>query len=115
MLTVTPLVTLAAMVPAVVAGSGGAGGFTLALSAAQDHGIIVNLIVKGSAKRGVDYVPIRTFRKIKAGKTSVKLKVEPLGEVARAGDKRIVALRLAPGGGYTVGIPSKVKVKILGQ
>ena len=110
-----PTATLAATIPSVVAGSGGIGEFTLSLSQAQDHDVIVSVTIRGSAVNGTDYVAIKTSKKIKAGKTSRTIKVIPLGTGGGPGVKRSVTLSLGANTGYTVGTAGKVKVKIIGQ
>jgi uncharacterized delta-60 repeat protein len=110
----TPAVTLTAGIPTVAAGSGQRGEFLLTLSAARDSDLIVNYTVKGTAINGTDYAPLKGALKIKAGKTSKVIKVIPQGDLGGAA-KKAVTLALTPGDGYTVGIPSKAKVKIFGQ
>ena len=73
-------VTLTATTPSVTAGTGAIGEFTLTLSAAQDHDIVVNLTIKGSAVNGTDYVLLKTTKKIKAGKTTKPVRITPIGE-----------------------------------
>ena len=58
---------------------------------------------------------LKGVRKMKPGKKSVMIKVTPLGDGAGPVVKRVVALVLAPGSGYTVGTTGKVKVKIIGD
>ena len=111
-LTVAPSVTLAATVPTVEAGSSEIGEFTLQLSTAQDHDVVVSFTIGGSAVNGTDYAALKTTKTIKAGKTSKPIKIVPQGD---AGSKRTVVLTLQSGEGYAVGTPGKVKVKILGQ
>ncbi len=110
-----PTVTLVATTPTVTAGSGNLGVFTLSLSAVQDHDVIVNITIKGSAINGSDYVLLKSTTKIKAGKTSKPITIIPLGEGAGPGVKRVVTLVLAPGDDYTVGTTGKVKIKISSQ
>ena len=88
------------------------GEFTLVLSAAQDHDVFVNLMIKGTALNGTDYVLLKDTKKIKAGHTSKPIKIVPQGDLGGAA-KKTVALTLAPGTGYAVGTTGKVKVKIL--
>ena len=104
-----------ATIPQVTADSGDLGEFTLGLSAAQDHDVVVAFTIKGSAVNGTDYVLINSTKKIKAGKTSKPIKIAPLGAGAGTGVKRTVVLTLQPGDAYTVSTPGKVKVKIIGQ
>ena len=99
----------------VTAGSGEMAEFTLGLSQAQAHDVVVAFTIKGTAVNGSDYVLLKGTKKIKAGKTSKPIQVIPLGTGAGAGVKRTVVLTLQPGEGYTVGTTGKVKVKILGQ
>lgn len=110
-----PVVTLVATTPTVVAGSDDPGEFTVSLSAQQDHEVIVNLTIQGSAVNGSDYVLLKTTKKFKAGQTTRPIRVVPLGPGAGPGVKRVVTVLLAPGVGYTVGTTAKVKVKIFGQ
>ncbi len=107
----TPVVTLTATTPSVGVGSGGSAVFTLALSAAQDHDVVVNFTIKGSGVNGTDYRLLKGTKKIKAGKTSKPIKVIPQGDLGGA-SKKTVVLILAPGDGYTVGTTGKVKIKI---
>ena len=108
----TPVVALTASTPEVTLGSGGAGVFTLTLSAAQASDVVVSYTIKGSAVNGTDYVLLSGTKKIKAGKTSKPIKIVPQGDLGGA-VKKTVVLTLAPGAGYTVGTTGKVKVKIL--
>ncbi len=110
-----PTVILIATTPTVTAGSGNLGVFTLSLSAAQDHDVFVNFTIKGTAVNGVEYMLLKTRKKIKAGKTSKPIKITPLGTGGGAGVKRTVVLILQPDDGYEVGTTGKVKVKIIGQ
>lgn len=111
-LVAAPTVTLTATAPTVTVGSGQVGEFTLSLSAAQSSDVVVNFIIKGTAVNGTDYVELSGAKKIKAGKTSKPIKVEPLGNLGGA-NKKTVKLALEPGTGYTVGTMGKVKVSIL--
>ncbi len=113
--SILPVITLTATAPTVTAGSGGLGVFTLNLSAAQDHDVVISFAIKGTAANGTDYVLLKTTKKIKAGKTSKPINITPLGVGAGAGVKRTVVLTLQAGDGYTVGTTGKVKVKIIGQ
>lgn len=105
-----PVVTLSATKVIAAADSSGPGVFTLTLSAVQDHDVVVNFTIKGSAVNGTDYVLLKTSKKIKAGKTSKSIKVTPLGT-----GNGTVLLTLQPATSYTVGTTGKVKVKIAGQ
>ena len=107
----TPTVTLSALVPSVMAGSGQIGEFLLTLSSAQPSDVVVNFTIKGSAANGTDYVALSGTKKIKAGKTSKPIKVIPQGNLEGA-SKRTVVLTLQPGSGYQVGTTGKVKVKL---
>ncbi len=106
-----PVITLTASTPAVTL-SGGLGVFTLTLSAPQPNDLIVSYAIKGSAVNGTDYAMIKTFKKIKAGKTSKAIKILPQGDLGGAG-KATVVLVLQPGADYTVGTTGKVKMKIV--
>ncbi len=116
-LTVAPLpvATLTATTPAVVAGSGNIGEFTLSLSPAPTSDVVINFTITGTAADGTDYVFLKSTKKIKAGSAGKPIKVVPLGDGGGAGVKRTVVLTLQPGDGYTVGTTGKVKVKISGQ
>ena len=110
-----PVVTLVAVVPQVTAGSGDEGEFAVVLSAAQDHDVFVNLVLRGSAVNGTDYQLLKTTKKIKAGHASKLIHVVPLGSGAGAGGKRTLTLTLGTGEGYQVGTTGQAKVKIYGQ
>ena len=81
-------VVLAAVILAIFAlgklGGSEPGEFTLALSAAQDHEVIVNFTVKGSAVNGTDYVLIKGTKKFKPGKTSKPIRIYPQGDLGGA-------------------------------
>ena len=114
-LTVAPellVVTLTATTPRATVGSGEPGVFTVSLSKAQDHNVVVHLLIKGTAVNGTDYVLISTTKKIKAGKTSKPIKIIPQGDLGGV-DKKVVTLSLVPGDGYTVGTVRKVKVNLV--
>ena len=108
----TPVVTLAATVPKVVANSGATGQFTVTISAAPTSVVRVGYTVKGSATPGTDYVMLRGIAKIKPGKTTRSISVIPEGDLGGAANKKVV-LELNDGNGYTVGTTGKVRVKIL--
>lgn len=114
--TPVPVITLAAAVPQVTAGTGEIGEFLLVRTGDDlSTELFVHYTVKGSAVGGVDYIALKGTKKVKPGKANVRIKVSPLGEGAGPGVKRVVTLLLAPGDGYTVGLPAKAKVKIFGQ
>lgn len=106
-----PTVTVVGSSPNADAATRQAGDFVLTLSAAAATDLTVVYTVKGSAEPGVDYVALKGTVKLKAGTTSKKIKVKPLGDLGGAG-KKIVKLTLQPGTGYLVGTPDPVKVKI---
>ncbi len=111
-----PTVTLTAATPLVTAGTGEDGAFMLTRSGTDlSAQLMINYTVRGSAINGSDYVELSGVRKMRAGKSSVKIKVVPIGDGAGTGVKRSVTLVLAPGNGYTVGTTGKVKVRIVGQ
>ena len=106
-----PSVMLTANLPAVIAGGPDFGEFTVSLSEAQDHDVVINFAVKGSAVNGTDYALFKGTKKIKAGQTSKPIKIIPQGDLEGAA-KKVVTLNLAPGNGYTIGTLDQVKVKI---
>ncbi len=110
--SVTPTVKLVATIPVVTLGSGGFAEFTLRLLAAQTSNITVSYTIKGTAINGKDYELLKATKEIKAGETSVPIKIVPRGNLEGAAQK-LVVLKLSPGHGYKVGTTSKVKVKIL--
>ena len=107
----TPVATLSAVVPSVMANSGQEGEFMLTLSSAPSTDVVVNFTIKGTGINGTDYTLLKATKKIKAGKTSKPIKIIPEGALGGAA-KRTVVLVLEPGTGYTVGTTGKVKVKI---
>ncbi len=109
----TPVVTIAAVVPAVVVNSGQIGEFALTLPTALTNDLFVNYTLRGTAANGTDYVYLKGLVKIKAGRTTKIIKVTPQGDLAGA-TKKTVKLTLANGTGYTVvGTSASAKVKIL--
>ena len=109
---VNPVVMLAATTPKVTVGSGGAGVFTLTLSAPATDDIVVKYTLKGSALNGTDYILLGGSKKIKAGLTTKTIKVIPQGDLDGAPSK-LVKLTLSQGTGYTVGTTTFEKVKIV--
>ncbi len=107
-----PTVTLSAAIPSVTVGSGGFAEFLLTLDRTASADLHVNLLIKGTAANGQDYVLLKASKKIKAGKTQKAVKIVPQGDLGGVGKKTVV-LTLQPGDGYGVGISGKVKVKIL--
>ena len=105
-----PVVTLAATTNADAA-KGQSGVFTFTLSAVAGADVAVAYTVKGTAIPGTDYQPPKGTVKVKAGKTTKKIPVVPVGNPAGAG-KKGVKLTLQAGTGYLVGTPDPVKVKI---
>jgi uncharacterized delta-60 repeat protein len=65
----------------------------------------VNYRMGGTLQGGSDYLTLKGFKKMKAGKRSVSVKVA-------GGANGKVKLIVQPGEGYNVGIPSKAKVTI---
>ena len=107
-----PVVTLTAAIPQVTLGGGGPGEFMVTLSAPQDHVVLVNYTIKGTAINGTDYLLVKGTKKFKPGKTNKPIRIYPEGDLGGVA-KKVVTLVLAPGDGYTVGTTGKVKVKIL--
>ena len=108
-----PTATLSATIPSVPAEDSDATAvFTVVLPAAQDHDVVVNFTIKGTAVNGTDYVLLKDTKKIKVGHTSKPIKIIPVGDLDGAAKKTVV-LTLTPGDGYQVGTTTKVKVKIL--
>lgn len=107
-------VAVLADVPAVTAGTGDAGEFTVTRTGDLSQTITVLYTVKGSAAGGVDYIPLKGQVKLKAGKASKAVKVVPLGVAGDGTSKRQVKLTLQAGDGYTVGEGAgTAKVKIV--
>ena len=111
-----PAVKLVATVPETVVGRGKAGEFTVSIPFALPTDLKVDYAVKGSATPGVDYVRIKDFVKIKAGKTSSVIKVEPMGDLGGAAEK-VVSLKLkkSADANYTIRTTKAEKVKILAK
>lgn len=107
-----PVVDGAATVSQTVVGDGSNAEITLSLSAAPTAKMNVYFSLKGSAVNGTDYVRLSGHTKIKPGKTSKTIIIQPLGDLGGA-VKKIVKLTLEPGDGYTVGTTTPIKVKIL--
>jgi hypothetical protein len=111
-----PAVKLAATVQETVIGGAKAGEFTVSIPFALPTYLKVDYAVTGSATPGVDYARIRDFVKIKAGKTSAVIKIEPRGDLGGASEK-IVSLKLKKGAGedYIIKTTNAEKVKILAR
>jgi hypothetical protein len=107
-----PVVTLAADMPRVVAGSGDIGQFIVSLSAVQKTNITVKFEIKGSAKDGADYGSIKAKVVINAGKKSKRIDIRPVSELAGDANK-VVKLVLEPSSEYVVGTKKAVKVTIV--
>jgi uncharacterized protein YkwD len=108
-----PTVKLTATVPMVMMGSGGQGEFTLTRDSEDvSQELVVYYEVKGSAVGGADYQKLKGFKKMKAGKRSVRLMIVPLGTPGDGTLKRAVKVTLQPSDGYKLGDAVMAKVKI---
>ena len=107
-----PTVSLAATVPQVVADGGGTGSFTVTRTGDLSTDLLVTYSIKGTARAGVDYTPLKGTKKLKAGKASAQIKVKPLGDLDGAA-KATVKLTLVPSASYAVGTAGAQKVKIV--
>lgn len=113
---VVPVITASADISQVTAGTGEYGEFVITRTGGDlSQPLVINYVIRGTAVAGTDYQKIKGSRKLKANKSSVKIRVFPLGDGAGAGERRTVSLRLAAGDGYTIGQSASVKVKIVGQ
>ena len=113
-LTVAPTVSLTVATRTVQVGSGDIGLFILNLPEAQNHDVVVNYIIRGSAVNGTDYALLKGTKRIRAGKTNGLIKIIPRSDLGGV-DKKTVVLSLLPGDGYVVGTGGKLKVKIFSK
>ena len=109
-----PTVTLVATEPQVTLGSGGIGEAVLSVLTALPYDLIVYYTIKGSATNGADYVYLKGYAKLKAGRTSKPIRILPQGDLGGA-SKKAVKLTLATNGAYTVATTGFVKISILNQ
>lgn len=112
-LTVTaskPTLNLVATVPVVAAGSGAEGTFLVSRTGDASQTLTVAYTIQGSAVNGTDYRLLPGTRKLKAGRTSVKIHVFPAGTPLAA--RRTVKLTLTSSAAYQVGSLSTAKVKV---
>ena len=112
--TTTPTVTFVATEPQVTLGDGGIGEAVLSIPTALPGDLVVYYTVKGSATNGTDYVYLKGYAKIKAGKTSKPIRITPQGDLEGA-SKKVVKLALATNEAYNVGTTGFVKITILNQ
>ena len=108
-----PVMAIAAGIPTVVVGLGTYGEFTLTLSEALALDLFVTYAVMCFVLNGEDYALLKGVKKIKAGKTKVNVKVQPLGGLGGT-PKKTVKFILESGPGDSIEVsPRPVKVKIL--
>ena len=107
-----PVVTLTTSTPKLTLGSGEAGVFTLAVPTPSVNDVVVAYTIGGTAVNGTDYAFLKGTAKIKVGKTSKNIIIDPMGNLGGA-SKVTIKLTLAQGQGYSVGTTTAVKVKIV--
>jgi hypothetical protein len=110
-----PTVTAEASVPLANASNGQKGEFTIARDGDISKELVVSYIITGSAMPGVDYKALGNSKKIKAGASTVVVRVTPLAGGVAPGEKKTVKFNLLSGQDYTVGSGTAAKVKIVGS
>ena len=103
-----PAVNIMATTPTANSFNDTPGVFTLAIPTAQSSDFKVSYAIKGTAVNGTDYAMLSGTKKIKAGKTSVEIKVVPMG----TSSGKTVKLVIKPGAAYEVGSMKKATVTI---
>ena len=106
-----PAVTLVATEPEVTISGGGIGEAVLSIPTALASDLVVYYTVKGSAVNGEDYVHLKGYAKIKAGRTSKPIRIIPQGDLGGA-SKKVVKLTLATNDAYTVVTTGFAKITI---
>jgi uncharacterized delta-60 repeat protein len=112
-----PTVTLQAVRPRVFSGSRGPGKFRLTRTGDLSADLTVRYKVKGTAIAGRDYLPLRGYRTIRAGRAQALIRLRPvhhhfrLVRWGRAGVKLVIA----PAAGYDVAMPGKARVRIINR
>lgn len=107
-----PKINVMATVPRVVAGSGETGILILTRDGDTSNTLVVNYTVKGSAKNGKDYLLLKGSQKIKAGKSSAKIKIVPLTGDSEVGTKTL-KFTVNAATAYELGETTTAKVKIV--
>ena len=92
--------------------SGAVGAFEVTRAGSASNPLTVAYTVTGSAAAGADYVPLSGSVVIPAGSTSAIIPVTAMNDT-RDEDVETVVVRLTPGVGYTVAVPSQATVGIL--
>jgi hypothetical protein len=108
-----PSISLFANVPVAHARGRLPGSFTIVRSGGPEGDLVVEYLVHGSAKNGVDYAAIPKSMTIKAGATEAKIAIVPLRDNPGGLEDRHVKLTLIPEPAYRVATPEEVKLKIV--
>jgi hypothetical protein len=106
-----PALTISAVVPNVLEGSGSNGVFRVTRSGDPKYDFTGNLAFGGMATFGVDYPPFATNIYFSCGVTSVDLFITPTNEVVVEGDESVTA-RILPSPAYSVLSPSNAVLTI---
>lgn len=104
----TPTVTVSVDTPAISRGAGQRAAITFARTGDLSQKIKVRYQVTGKLVGGSDYARLSGVQKIKAGRASGVLQIVPLA----SGTNGKAKVNVLPGAGYTLGSPTRVKVKI---
>ncbi len=110
-----PQVSVTATVTPVAPDGGVVGEFTLVRTGDLTQPLTVTYKVGGTGAPGGDYKALKGYRLFKVGKSTVKVKVLPLGSDLGGTGKRTVKMTLLPphDSSYAVGTGATAKVKIV--
>ena len=87
--TVLPSVTVLASDPYALEGTS-SGAFTLIRTGPTTNALTVNLLIRGTASNGVDYVQIPDAAIIPVGSMAVDILVQPIPDTIRRGNKTVI-------------------------
>jgi uncharacterized delta-60 repeat protein len=112
-----PTVALKAVRSRVFSGSRSPGKFLLTRTGDVSADLTVLYSVKGTAVAGEDYLPLRGYRTIKAGRAVAMIRVKPVHDHFRLvqGGRAGVKLEIAAAAGYDVAMPGKAHVRIVNK